>query len=239
MRLRRLDPWLAVGLALCAILVLVALYGDRIAPNDATYVLPQGPNGEERPFPPGAIFPLGSDNAGRDLLSVVILAARTSLAIVLLAGLARLGLGLVFAFAGARVRAFGGPLDLLAELVGSLPATVAALLIIAAFFAQNTPFVAPVVALAIVGWAGPYRLARAELHRLEHASFTEGARVLGVSRTRILLRHHLPHLVPTLALAAAQQVAASLVAVAELGVLGAFVGALRTVDVVESLKIVR
>src|SRR5438309_1650022 len=52
---------------------------------------------------------------------------------------------------------------------------------------------------------------------------------------RLFARHHLPHLVPILAVSTAQQAVASLVAVAELGVLGIFVGATKFVNLSESV----
>lgn len=237
--MRRLDPWLVIGLVLCAALFLLALYGDRLAPNEPTFMLAQGPNGEERPLAPGAPFLLGSDNAGRDLWSLLLWGARTTLALALATGSARLAAGLLLALAGARFRWLRPPVDAAAEILGSLPATLAALLVIAAFFPIDTPVQVFAAALVFVGWPGAYRVLRTELGRLRVAPFTEGARVVGASWGRVLLRHHVPHLVPLLALAGAQQVAATLVAVAELAVLGAFIGVARSIDLSESLRVVR
>ena len=57
-----------------------------------------------------------------------------------------------------------------------------------------------VAALLVIGWAGPYRVVRAELDRVAHAPFTEGAAAIGASRWRLLMRHQLPHLVPVIAI---------------------------------------
>jgi hypothetical protein len=61
-----------------------------------------------------------------------------------------------------------------------------------------------------------------------------GAITLGVGRWRLFWRHQLPHLAPVIAMNLTQQVVASLVLVAELGVLGVLVGAVRTINVEES-----
>ena len=84
---------------------------------------------------------------------------------------------------------------------------------------------------------GPARIgvARTEIDRLRASLFTESALTLGVDRLTLFARHHLPHLVPILAVSTAQQSVASLVAVAELGVLGIFVGATKFVNVSESV----
>ena len=226
---RRVDPWLAAGLAIAGLLVFVAFYGDRIAPNEPIYLLVNGPPGTERPLPPGQPFLFGSDAYGRDLWSLVLVGARTTLAIVTLAGLARVALGSVLAIIGSWSRSARLALDGLADLVSAVPSTVVAVLLVLVLAGQGAPTLVFAGALLVTGWAGPYRLLRSELGRLRVALFTEGARALGVRRGDLLVRHHLPHLIPVLALSASQQIAAALVALAELGVLGIFVGRARAI----------
>ena len=228
--MRRVDPWLLLGLILAALLLFLAVYGERIAPYEPTYSLLRRGPGDVPPYAPDGTFRLGSDNAGRDLLSLVLAGARTTLALVVAAGLARLLLGLALAIAVSRRRPAGLLVDGVADVVGAVPSTLVAVLVVLVFFgpsAQATVFIA---ALALTGWTGPYRIARAELGRLRAAPFTEAAQVLGVRLLAILMRHHLPHLVPVLAHSATQQVVASLVAVAELGTLGLFVGPWRVLE---------
>ena len=226
---RRLDPWLVVGLAISLVLLVVAFYGDRMAPNEPIFLLVNGPPGTERPLPPGQPFLFGSDAYGRDLWSLVLVGARTTLAIVTLAGVARVALGAVLAVVGSWSRTARLALDALADLVSAVPSTVVAVLLVLVLAGQGAPTLVFAVALLVTGWAGPYRLLRSELDRLRVSLFTEGARALGVRRAELLLRHHLPHLIPVLALSASQQIAAALVALAELGVLGIFVGPTRVI----------
>ncbi|HLZ47743.1 MAG TPA: ABC transporter permease subunit, partial [Candidatus Limnocylindria bacterium] len=236
--MRRLDPWLAVGLLLCGLLLLAAFYGDRIAPHEPIYSVLNVPDRAPYPLPPGDPFIFGSDPAGRDLLSVLLYGARTTLGLVLAAGLARLVIGAAIASvsgAGAARTAF----DALSDVLSAVPSTIVAVLVVLVFSGLGAPALVFVGALVVTGWTGPYRVVRAELARLRSALFTEGARALGVRRREILLRHHLPHLVPVLALSASQQVAAALVALAELGVIGVFVGAVRSLNLVNSLSLVR
>lgn len=226
---RAIDPWLAAGLAIAGVLLLVAFYGDRFAPYEPIFLLVNGPPGTERPLPPGQPFLFGSDTYGRDLWTLVLVGARTTLAIVALAGLARVALGLALAILGSWSRGARLGLDALADLVSSVPSTVVAVLLVLVLAAQGAPTLVFAGALLVTGWAGPYRLLRSELDRLRSALFTEGARALGVGKAAMLLRHHLPHLIPVLALSASQQIAAALVALAELGVLGIFVGPTRAI----------
>ena len=236
--MRRLDPWLLAGLALCGLLLFIAFYGDRIAPYEPIFSVLNVPDRAQYPLPPGDPFLFGSDSVGRDLLSVVLYGARATLGIVLLAGLARMAIGTMLASVASAGPVRAG-LDGLADIVSSVPSTVVAVLVVLAFSGLGAPAAVFVGALLVTGWAGPYRVARAELARLRSEPFTEGARALGVGRRDVLLRHHLPHLVPVLALTASQQIAAALVALAELGVIGVFVGPVRSLNLVNSLNLAR
>ena len=234
----RRDPWAYIGLAAFFALLFVALFGDRIAPHEAIFFVPEHGR-DPRPYDPGLVFPLGSDVLGRDLLSVVLAGARTTLAIVLVGGAARVALGLLAASLAALWRPARVAVDALSELVAAVPATLIVLLVVLVFVRGDTTPLVFVAALLITGWAGPYRIARLELDRLAHTQFTDAAMSVGARRARILARHHLPHLVPPLAVNLSQQIVASLVALAELGVLGVFVGSVRSINIEESLTFVR
>ncbi|TMC48932.1 MAG: ABC transporter permease subunit [Chloroflexi bacterium] len=219
-------------------LVVVALFGGRIAPYEPIYFVVEH-GADPRPYVPGLVFPLGSDLLGRDLLSLVLTGARATLTIVLVAGLARVLAGVLVAAVGSLWRPMRLLTETVADLVAAVPATLVALILIKAFVKTDTSILVLIGALLLMGWAGPYRVIRAEVDRLARAPFTEGAQVLGVSRARLFWTHHLPHLVPVIAINLTQQVVASLVLVAELGVLGVLVGAVRSINVEESLATVR
>jgi peptide/nickel transport system permease protein len=236
--MRRVDPWLLAGLTLCGVLLFIVAYGDRIAPNEPVFLMVNGPAGTERPLPPGEPFLFGSDAVGRDLFSLVLVGARTTLLIVVLAGSARLIAGLGLAIVSSWLRPFRLLVDAAADIGSSIPSTIVAVFAVLVFARQGAPAFVFVAALLVTGWAGPYRVVRAELARLRAAPFTEGAVALGVSRRGLLVRHHLPHLVPVLALTASQQVAAALIALAELGVIGIFVGPTRSLNLAEAMRVV-
>ncbi len=233
----RRHPWVYIGLAAFFALLFVALFGERIAPHETIYyVLEHG--SDPRPYDPGLVFPFGSDALGRDLFSLVLAGARATLAIVVLGGLARVAAGLLIAAAGTWSRWIRLGTDSLGELLSAVPATLVAVLIVKVFVRADTTPLLFVGALLVTGWAGPYRVLRAELDRLAQMQFTESASALGLGRIAILWRHHLPHLVPVLALNLSQQIVASLVLVAELGVLSVFVGSTRGVSLINSAKLV-
>jgi peptide/nickel transport system permease protein len=225
------------GIAFFALLFL-ALFGERIAPYEPIYFVVEHGN-DPRPYDPGIVFSFGSDVLGRDLFSLVLAGARATIGIVVLAGLARVAAGVLIAAVGSWWRPTRLVTETVAELVSAIPATIVALVLVKVFVKADTSALLFIAALLVIGWAGPYRVIRAEVDRLAHAPFTEGARALGVGRWRIFWRHHLPHLVPVLAMNLTQQTVAALVLVAELGVLNAFVGTTRAINVEESMTFVR
>jgi ABC-type dipeptide/oligopeptide/nickel transport system permease subunit len=220
------------------LLLVAALFGERLAPHEPIYfVVEHGV--DPRPYDPGIVFPFGSDVLGRDVFSLVLAGARATLSIVLLAGFARVAAGVMVAAIGTLWRPARIVAESCADFVAAVPATLVALVLVKAFVKTDTSVLVLIAALLLMGWAGPYRVIRAEVDRLAHAPFTEGARAMGVSRARLFWRHQFPHLVPVLAMNFSQQVVASLVLVAELGVLGVLVGTVRSINIEESLSVVR
>ena len=230
----RLDGLLITAAVSFFGLLFLALFGDRIAPHEPIYFVVEH-GSDPRPYDPGIVFPFGSDVLGRDIVSLVLTGAGTTLSIVCIGGVARVTTGVLLAAAGSWWRPVRLATESVAELVSAIPATLVALVIVKILVRADTTVFVFVGALLVIGWAGPYRVVRAEIDRLAHAPFTIGAHALGVSSWRIFWRHQLPHLVPVLAVNLAQQVVASLVLVAELGVLGTFVGTTRLINIEESL----
>ncbi len=224
--MRRIDPWFAIGMFAFFGLLFVVLFGERIAPYETIYMVLSRPP-LRPPYAPGEVYPLGSDGLGRDLFSVVLAGARATLVIATAAGISRVVCGLFIALVASWWRPMRTVADSLAEIVSAVPATLVALLVVLVVVRSDPQLYTFIGALLLTGWAGPYRIARAELDRLTRSQFSESALALGVRRAPLFGRHHLPHLVPMLAVSTAQQSVASLVAVAELGVLGYTIGATR------------
>lgn len=217
-------------------LLCLAVFGGSLAPHEPIFFVVEH-GADPRPYDPGTVFPFGSDVLGRDLFSLVLAGARATLTIVLLAGLARVLAGIAVATVGGWWRPVRIVVEAVAEFASAVPATLVALVLIKVFVrSTDTSVIVFIGALLVTGWAGPYRVLRTELDRLAHAPFTEGAAAVGVGRWRLFWRHQLPHLVPSLAINLSQQIVASLVLLAELGVLGVLVGATRSINIEESLS---
>lgn len=207
----RVSPAERAGIALFAFLVLVALLAPVIAGDPLTAV------GE--PFAaPSAQHLLGTDDIGQDLFARVVYGLRTSLAaaaIVIASGVVVGGtIGLI---AGAR----GGWVDTVlmrvTDVFLALPGPVLAIAIAAALGAslRNT-----VIAVAVVWWPWYARLVRGEVRALVVRPHIDAARLAGVSRTRLLVRHLLPGALPPVVVAASLDVQILVLTLAGLSFLG-------------------
>ncbi len=182
---------------LLAALFALALLADYLAPAlyDRQFRQAAGSG-------PGAGFPIGADELGRDRLSRLVHGARVSLLLAPAAAvLATLLAGVAGALAGLR----GGWCDRVvvsaADLFQSLP-WMFLLLAARALLPLNVPPAASVMVtfalLGVLSWAGPARVVRAGARALGRSDFLLSARATGISSGRILLRCLLPNLRPVL-----------------------------------------
>jgi ABC-type dipeptide/oligopeptide/nickel transport system permease subunit len=182
----------AAGLVL---IVVIAVFAPWLAPHDpATQAL------SDRLLPPvfdGGTwkYPLGTDELGRDLLSRIVYGARVSIVVGLLAVLVRMVAGVAI---GLVAGYFGGPLRTavlrLGDVQMALPSLILALGIIAAI---GPGFTNVVVVLGITGWILYTRLVVSQVLLIRNLDYVNGARLLGASHARILWKHVLPNVLPS------------------------------------------
>jgi peptide/nickel transport system permease protein len=161
---------------------------------------------------------LGHDDLGRPVLDRLLMGAQTSFVVgVGVVALSALGGSLIGAVAGYA----GGWVDLvLVRLVDVFLAFPGILLAIALAGVLGPGVDNVIVALAVVGWVGYARLARAQVLSLKRRDHVTAARALGAGPGRILWRHLLPLALAPLVVEATFGVAASVVAEAGLSFLG-------------------
>jgi peptide/nickel transport system permease protein len=168
--------------------------------------------------PPSSANWLGTDEAGRDVLSRVLYGGRESLAAALAVIAAALGLGiLVGATAGWVEGALDDALMRVTDLFFAFPPLVLAMAITAALgpSLQNA-----VIAAIVVWWPTYARLVRAEVLRVRHDAFVEAAAGLGASELRVLARHVLPQTWGVLNARATVDVGYTVLFIATLGFVG-------------------
>ena len=194
MRLLR-SPTAAVGVMIVLVVLVCAIGGVHLAPFDPdeqdilARLLP--------PFSPGegGTHWLGSDALGRDVLARVIVGARVSLAVGILATFISAAVGVPLGLvAGYEHRLLGRVLMAVTDMQLAVPFLVLALAVVAVLGAS---FWNLVLVLGLTNWVQYVRVVRAECMALRGRDFVQAAVAVGASVPRILLRHLLPNLAPS------------------------------------------
>ena len=210
-------------------LVLAALVFSAIF---APWIAPQAPNVQalrDRNAPPiwmadeegkwTQSYLLGADQVGRDVLSRIIHGARISLAV---AGVALVSGLLVGVTLGLVAAWYGGVIDeVIARAVDiwhALPFLLVAIVVVTLFGGSLTVLMG---VLAMVSWAGFVRNVRADVLTLREREYVLMARVCGASPARVIVRHILPGVVPTIMVIATLAVGGLILTEATLSFLGA------------------
>lgn len=207
------------GGSLVALALIVAIFAPYLAPHDPEYAditLRLKPPAWESGGTSTNI--LGTDALGRDLLSRIVYGARISLTIsltaVILAGTIGVTLGLVAGY-------FGGIVDLIIMRMVDIMFAFPFLLLAITWMAIFSPGERNVVAvLVLTGWATFARLARGQVLSMKQREYVVAAKVLGASNERMIRRHVLPNLVPTIIVIGTMTLAQFILAEAALSFLG-------------------
>ena len=203
-----------LGLLLAALAVTAALGAPLLAPHDP--VTADFAQGLKPPGTPG--HPWGTDQLGRDLFSRVLYGARVALFIglctVLLTAVAG---GLVGLLAGFFEGWAGAVLMRLADVQLSFPFILLALTInaIVGLGLRNI-----IISLAAAGWVVYARVVRGEVLSVKQREYVQAAAALGMGRHRILFRHVLPNVAPSIIIVASLQFSQFIVAEAAISFLG-------------------
>ncbi len=189
-------PLAMIGLVIIAVTVAGALLAPYLTGYDPNEQLFDGLTLEGAPLPPSTTFWLGTDLLGRDLLTRILYGARTSLIIGIVANGAALLIGTLVGITAGYFRGFiGAALMRFTDLMMAFPALLLAICL-AAVFQPSLWIVAMVIAL--VNWVQTARIIFTETSSLAEREFIDAERTIGASTPRILFRHILPHLLPTI-----------------------------------------
>ncbi|SSC64652.1 unnamed protein product [Ciceribacter selenitireducens ATCC BAA-1503] len=185
-----------LGLLIIVVCVGGAMFARWLAPFDPYEQFFDGLTIEGAPLPPNAAFWFGTDLLGRDLFSRILYGAQTSLVIGLVANGAALLIGtLVGVTAGYFRGAIGAVLMRFTDLMMAFPALLLAICL-AAIFSPSLWIVAMVI--AFVNWVQTARVIFTQTSSLAERDYIAAEKTLGAGHGRILFKHILPHLIPTL-----------------------------------------
>jgi oligopeptide transport system permease protein len=181
------EPWLALSLAFVIIVALCAALAPWLSPYAA------GGLQESRLLEaPGWAHWMGTDGLGRDLFTRILYGARVSMSVGLGTGLIALIIGttygLLSGFKGGAVDHF---MMRVVDIFYGLP-DMLIFILLSLLFGRNIGGL--LVALGLVSWVRFARIVRGQVLQAKEFLFVEGARAIGASKERILLRHILPNI---------------------------------------------
>ena len=204
---RLLKNKLAVfGMAVVILIALASIAGPTLLQKATGYAYDSIPRDSSltksfAPFrgPGGQLswaHPMGTDNAGRDILARVLSGGQISLMVALIATLVSLVIGVSY---GAIAGYLGGRIDDLmmrvVDILYSLPYVII-IIVLLALLPAKTPtgqLAQLFFALGAVSWLTMARIVRGQIMSLKNQEFVLAARATGVSTPRIIFRHLIPN----------------------------------------------
>lgn len=186
-----LHPGAMIGTIVFVTLVVAAIIAPFVAPYDWTETDVGG-----RLQPPSLEFLMGTDLHGRDVFSRVIAGGRYSISLgvatICLSLLVGSMIGIFLGFIGGKIDAWGARLI---DVMLGFPPIVLAILIVSML---GVGLVNVVLAVGIANVPRFARVVRSAVLVLREQLYIEAARALGASDIRIMARHLLPNVMPTL-----------------------------------------
>lgn len=181
--------------AASAVVILLFSLAAILAPVLTPYTF-DGMDLHNRLAPPSRAHLLGTDEAGRDVLTRMLYGSRVSLLVgivpTVISMLAGAILGIIAGYNGGRTDVV---IMRIADVMLAFPSMFLAMAIM---YTLGDGMINIFLALALVNWASVARIVRAETLKLKETEFVEAARSIGVGKLVIMLRHILPNCVPSL-----------------------------------------
>lgn len=138
-------------------------------------------------------FLFGTDDLGRDILTRVMFGTRISLLIAFIATLVNLFIGVIY---GSIAGYEGGRIDnymmRVVDVINSVPLVLYVILLMV-WFRDNDGLTNIVIAISTVYWVSIAQLVRGQILSLKEQEFVLAAKVIGVSKMKIISRHLIPN----------------------------------------------
>jgi peptide/nickel transport system permease protein len=212
------DKFATIAVIFLLAVILCAIFGPALLGEAAVKQNLRGRNAPPFSLQQGWLFFLGADALGRPLLARIVVAAQNTLmvaagAVILSSALGAM-LGLI---AGYGPKSLGNLIMRLADVIMSFPSLLLAVIVLY----MLKPSVANLIlVLAITRIPIYLRTTRAEVLEIRERMFVQAAQVMGASSTRIVFRHILPMVIPTLVTIATLDFAFVMLAESALSFLG-------------------
>jgi peptide/nickel transport system permease protein len=218
--LRRLlrNKLAIVGMVILGIVIFVAVFAPLLASQDPNE------NGVYKVYPrenkqgPSLDHPMGTDDLGRDMMSLIFYGARISVRV----GVFAVGFAILFgASLGAIAGYAGGTVDniikRIMDIMLAFPSILLALVIVVAI---GPGLFNAMIAIGIVSIPSFARITRAAVIKENENVYVMAARSLGAGSNRVLWKHIMPNSLSPLIVAASLGIATAILDAAGLGFLG-------------------
>ncbi|KOF14046.1 D-ala-D-ala transporter subunit [Ensifer adhaerens] len=207
------SPTSTFGLAVLALLILVAAFAPLIATHD-----PYAQDLALTLQAPGNGHLFGTDELGRDIFSRLVWGARITLTIIFLVSVVVGPIGLII---GTTAGYLGGKVDTVMMRITDIFLSFPSLILSLAFVAALGPSLNnAIVAIALTSWPPIARLARAEAMTFRKADYISAARLQGASPARIIVKSIMPMCLPSVLIRLTLNMATVILTAAGLGFLG-------------------
>jgi peptide/nickel transport system permease protein len=183
-------PATIIGLSMLLFFIVVAIFATRLEPYD--------PMAKTGPIyaAPSAKHLLGTDDAGADMLSLLIAGSRVSLIVGFAAALVAIliggAVGLLSGFFGGRIDSI---LMRITDYVLVIP-DIPLMIIVAALFGRRLLNI--IIIIGAIYWTSTARLVRAQVKSVRERTYVKRVRAVGAGNGRLIGRHVLPQVAPLL-----------------------------------------
>jgi peptide/nickel transport system permease protein len=213
LRFARRQPIGAVCGVIVVLLVLIAIFAGALAPYSPTKNR-VGPQLSK----PSSQNLFGTDNYGRDILSRVIYGARISLYVGIGATVLSTVIGTLIGVVAGYLR---GTVDYVVQrVVDAVQAVPPTIMLIAIMAALGPSITNVIIALAVRGGLSLSRVIRGAVFGVRSQQFIESALATGATRTRVMVVHILPNILPTVIVLMSVGIGGNIIAEASLSFLG-------------------
>ncbi|MFQ5614059.1 MAG: ABC transporter permease [Anaerolineae bacterium] len=168
---------------------------------------------------------MGTDNAGRDVLTRAVYGGRISLRIGAYVAAIQMTLGVIIGLLSGYFAAtwVDDIINGIIMTLGSIPLLFLLIILAGTFPIFRTPEGLAFM-LGIFGWMGLSRLLRGQIFSIREREFIQASRALGASIWRIMFRHMLPNVSSIIIVVAVFDIAGAIIAEAGLSFLGVGIG---------------
>jgi len=182
------DPLFQIGFTTLLLVILASLAWRLYSPWTSKDMV-------GAPFqPPSIEHPLGTDDLGRDVMTLISEGVFITLFVGLASAILIATIGLLVGVTAAVFRGLADTILMrIVDFLLSIPSLVVALILVAIL---KPSIFNVILVIAIIGWPASARLVRAYTLSLIEAPYVEASRALGSSVTHIVVRHLIPNITP-------------------------------------------